>query len=374
MVKILNIISDTNIGGAGRVIENYLSCRDTTKFDVAVALPKDSLLTPSLKKLGARIYEIDGLRDKSFDLKAVSALKKVIKADDPDIVHTHGAFSGRIAGKQCGKTVVVTRHSAFPLSPKLKKFPFKQIYTHLNVKYADLIIAVSPVCRDYITDVGVPKNMTAVLINGVEPVPEVPPERVRALKEKLGVPDGVFTAGIIARLEPYKGHSYVLDAVKEVKTSGRNICVIAAGTGSLLEELRERVRAEGLSDSVLFPGFIEDTHALWPLLDAQINASYVEATSLALLEGMSAGVPAIVSDCGGNPDIITDGETGLIFPMRDAHRLAQCIWALIDDPDNTRRMGLNARLEYEKNYTAEAFSRRLEKIYLSLTGGRDGKR
>jgi len=373
MIKVMHIISDTNIGGAGKVVENSLACRDKARFDVSVALPRGSLLTPLLRESGARLYETDGLRDRSFDLKAIAALRRIILKEDPDIVHTHGAFSGRIAARQCGKKIVVTRHSAFPLPDRVKKTPFRQLYKYLNEKYADLIIAVSPVCRDYILEAGVSPDKTAVLLNGVEPVPPVPEERILALKRRIGVPDGVFTAAIVARLEPYKGHAYVLEAVKDIRASGRDICVIAAGTGSLLDALREKAAGEDLADAVLFPGFLEDTAALWPLLDAQINASYVEATSLSLLEGMSAGVPAVVSDCGGNPSIVEDGVTGLVFPMHDSRKLAECLCALIDEPARAKAMGVKAREAYEKNYTAAAFARRLEAYYTALTGRKDGK-
>ncbi|MBR5381141.1 MAG: glycosyltransferase family 4 protein [Oscillospiraceae bacterium] len=373
MIKVMHIISDTNIGGAGKVVENYLASCDRTRFDVSVALPRGSLLVPVLRAAGARLYETDGIRDRSFDLAAVSALRRIILKEDPDIVHTHGAFSGRIAARQCRKKIVVTRHSAFPLPERVKRTPFRQLYKYLNEKYADLIIAVSPVCRDYILEAGVSPEKTAVLLNGVEPAPPVPQERVLAMKRRIGAPDGVFTAGIVARLEPYKGHAYVLEAVKDIRASGRDICVIAAGTGSLLDSLREKAKEDGLADAVLFPGFLEDTAALWPLLDAQINASYVEATSLALLEGMSAGVPAVVSDCGGNPTIVEDGVSGLVFPMHDSRRLAECLCELIDDPERAREMGLKAREAYERNYTAAAFARKLEAYYTALTGGKDGE-
>ena len=371
MIKVLNIISDTNIGGAGRVIENYLACRDSDRFDVSVALPSGSLLIPKLKPFGIHIYEVDAMRDRSFDMKAVKKLVEVIKREDPDIVHTHGAFSGRIAGKRCGKHVVVTRHSAFPLSERTKKFPFRQIYKYLNERYADRIIAVSPVCRDYITEVGVREDMIDVLINGVEHVPETTPEKREELRKRLGIENGVFTAGIIARLEPYKGHAYVIEAAKDLKAEGRKFCIIAAGTGSLYDELRAKAEEAGVSDTVLFPGFVEDMPTIWSLLDIQINASYVEATSLAVLEGMSAGIPAVVSDCGGNPDIIRNGIDGFVFPMHDSHRLAECIAKMMDDGELRAKMGRSARERYNAEYTGGAFARRLEDIYGKIMGGND---
>ena len=110
MIKVLNIISDTNIGGAGRVLLNYAKYRDREKFDMSVILPSGSMLTQPLRQLSAEVYEIDAMADRSFDREAVGMLKELIRKIDPDIVHTHGSLSGRIAARACGKKIVYTRH------------------------------------------------------------------------------------------------------------------------------------------------------------------------------------------------------------------------------------------------------------------------
>ena len=106
MIKVLNVISDTNIGGAGRVLLNYMSRVDRKNFDVSVAMPKGSLLKAPLEKLGTTVYEVDGLADRSYHKDDVKELMTLIRRVEPNIVHTHGALSGRIAGRRCGKVVI----------------------------------------------------------------------------------------------------------------------------------------------------------------------------------------------------------------------------------------------------------------------------
>jgi hypothetical protein len=120
MVKVLNVISDTNIGGAGRVLLNYLKYCDKASFDTAVCLPRGSFLTGPLRDAGAGVYELDISADKSFAPGDIRKLERLIRTLDPDIVHTHGSLSGRIAGRRCGKTVIFTRHSVFPVSPHIR--------------------------------------------------------------------------------------------------------------------------------------------------------------------------------------------------------------------------------------------------------------
>ena len=123
MIRVLNVISDSNIGGAGRVIQTYLRASDRTQFETLVTMPRGSLLKPVIEEAGGTVYEVDGLADRSYHRDDVRALTELIRKVNPDIVHTHGALSGRIAGRRCGKAVVYTRHSAFPVPAKLKYPP-----------------------------------------------------------------------------------------------------------------------------------------------------------------------------------------------------------------------------------------------------------
>ena len=123
MIRVLNVISDTNIGGAGRVLLNYLHCSDRTSFETMAAVPRGSLLKAPLEDAGARVYEVDGMADRSFHRADVGALAALFRQVRPDLVHTHGCLSGRIAAKRCHVPAVYSRHSAFPVPAKLRYPP-----------------------------------------------------------------------------------------------------------------------------------------------------------------------------------------------------------------------------------------------------------
>ena len=115
MIRVLNIISDTNIGGAGRVILNYLSYADRSQYETMVAIPRGSMLKEPLEQAGAQVYEVDGMADRSYHRDDVKVLKELIRRIKPNLVHTHGALSGRIAAKGLHVPVVYSRHSGFPV-------------------------------------------------------------------------------------------------------------------------------------------------------------------------------------------------------------------------------------------------------------------
>lgn len=371
MIKVLNIISDSNIGGAGRVLLNYLACCDRTRFDVSVALPRGSLLKAPLEALGTAVYEVDGLAERSYHKDDVKTLTELIRRVQPDIVHTHGALSGRIAGRRCGKKVVYTRHSAFPVPAKLKYPPGRWVNKWINEYYADRIIAVSPATAENLTDAGISAKYITVMMNGVTPVERVTGDPLADLRRRWGVRDGEFVLGILARIEPYKGHAYILEAVRRLTDQGRSVRLLIAGTGSFEQELREMADRLGVTDQVSFLGFQSDVAAVLSVLNVQLNASYgTEACSMALLEGLSMGLPAVVSDYGGNPWLIEDGVDGLLFPSRDSAALAERVARLMDAPEELARMGENARKAFFERFTAEVFARNVEAVYDTVMEGK----
>ena len=368
MIRVLNIISDTNIGGAGRVILNYLRYTDRAQFETLVAVPRDSLLKQPLEEAGVTVLEVDGMADRSFHKDDVKVLQELIAKVKPDLVHTHGALSGRIAAKRCHVPVVYSRHSAFPVPAKLKYPPGRWVNKLINEHFADHIIAVSPATRDNLTEGGISEKKITVVMNGVAPVEATSPESQAALRAELGIPADTFVFGILARIEDYKGHLYLVHAAKLLKERGySNFRVLIAGTGAFEEEVARAVVEMGVGDVVQMLGFRSDVTQLLNIVDVQLNASYgTEATSMALLEGMSLGLPSVVSDYGGNPFVIEDGVNGLIFPSQDSAALAGCMARIMDEPEKAAAMGKAAREAYESRFTGPIFARNTEQIYLNV--------
>lgn len=376
MIRVLNIISDTNIGGAGRVILNYLNYTDRTRFETLVAVPRGSLLKQPLEKAGAKVYEVDGMADRSYHKDDVKLLKALIREVKPDLVHTHGSLSGRIAARRCHVPVVYSRHSAFPVPAKLRYPPGRWVNKLVNEHYADRIIAVSPATKDNLTDGGISPKKITVVMNGVAPVERISPEERAALRRELNIPEGCVVFGILARIEDYKGHLYLVEAARLLKARGQtNFRVLIAGTGAFEAQVARAVREAQVEDVVQMLGFRSDVARLLGALDVQLNASYgTEATSLALLEGMSLGLPTIASDYGGNPWVIRDGEEGILFPSRDAASLADAMERLILNPELRQAMGRRALERFQREFTGEVFARNTEKIYLDiLKGANHGK-
>ena len=370
MIRVMNIISDTNIGGAGRVLLNYLRYTDRDRFETLVALPRGSLLKPALEQAGGRVLEVDGIADRSFDTGDIGLLRGLIAREKPDLVHTHGCLSGRIAARREGVPVIYSRHSAFPVPARLRYPPGRWVNKLVNEHYADRIIAVSPAAAKNLTDGGISPKKITVMMNGVAPVERRPKAEQEQLRRQWDIREGDFVLGILARLEDYKGHMDILRALHLLKGEGRAVKLLIAGTGPFEEQLRQETARLELEDRVCFLGFVTDVAPLLSVLDLQLNASYgTETSSLSILEGMSMGLPAVVSDYGGNPWLIDNGEDGLIFPTRDSAALAQCIARLMDDREELERMGRRAEEIFRRRFTGEIFAQNIENVYLDTLKG-----
>ena len=150
--KIIEVSSDTNIGGAGKCLLTLLENFDYERFEVKVLLPENSLLKQHIDALKIPVIEVKGIADKSLDAKAIGELKRIFKHEKPDLVHTHASMSARIAARQAGAKVIYTRHSVFPPSKKLSKGPGKVINGMINNYLADGIIAVAEAAKENLTD------------------------------------------------------------------------------------------------------------------------------------------------------------------------------------------------------------------------------
>lgn len=368
MIKVMQIISDSNIGGAGRCVLNFLKYYDRSKFSMVVVVPTGSLLIPALKELETPYREAEYIAETSFDKRAVGVLKQIIREENPQVVHTHGNFSGRVAAKLCGKKIVYTRHSVFPVSPRISHGIGKWVNKTANEFFSDQILAVAEAAKDNLTEGGISPKKIKVILNGVEPVKEVSEAAKEQARTTYGIQKGDFAVGILARIEPYKGHQYLLEAAKIWKEQGLPVRVIIAGTGPYLEELKQMAAQLDVEDMVCFAGFVTDIQSLLSVLDVQINASYgTEATSLSLLEGMSLGLPAVVSNYGGNPGVITDGENGFLFPQKDSAALAKKVEQLMKEPQTLARLQAGAKKRFAKDFTAEIYARNIENVYLGVT-------
>ena len=159
-MKILNILTDSNIGGAGRLLVHVLRNFDRARFDGWVILPKGSALIPAVRETGFPVLEMEYGADESWDRRSVRELRRMIRDLSPDVVHCHATLSGRVASwLEHVPCRFYTRHSVFPPPKRLTTFPGKQLNGLLNRVISTDIVAVAEAAKKNLTDTGVPEKM-----------------------------------------------------------------------------------------------------------------------------------------------------------------------------------------------------------------------
>ncbi|MDR3311171.1 MAG: glycosyltransferase [Oscillospiraceae bacterium] len=373
MLNVLNVITDTNIGGAGLVLVNYYRRADRERFAHAAVVPEGSRLAPRLRALGIETVELPGIADRSFDRGSIDIFLRLFRERKPDIVHTHASLSARIAARRYGKCGIVhTRHCAYTLPKRSKSFPLKQISGFINNRYSDAVIAVSPSAAKNLTDLGADPRKITVMMNGAERVRSLTAEERAAARLRFGIGFGDFVCAMAARFSPEKGHRVALDAAERL--SGGTVTFLFAGDGAIFEEIKAEAARRGLTNC-LFPGFEEDVAEVYGAADVVLNCSTdSETSSLAIIEAMSAGLAVVASDVCGNPVLLGGGECGILVPPGDGAALADAITRLEGDRVLLAQLGGEAERRYSARYTAEIMARNIENVYGKAAGGRAADR
>ena len=363
MIKIIHVLSDTNIGGAGIWILNYLKAFDRGKYSVSVALPPDSALKTKILKLNIPVFEINNTQDKSFSRQAIGEFKRLFESEKPDIVHTHASLSARIAAKRLKIKTVNTRHC---LEDK-KQFLKKILFALVNNSLSDAIIGVSKATCKNLLDEGIKKDKVKLLYNGVIPPERLDIEKRQQIKTKLlNIPPDSTVIGMIARLESVKNHKLFLETAQMLVKRHKNVTFVIVGGGSLEFELRDYAKTLKIADNVIFTGRQSDICDFINVIDIMALTSKKEALSLSLIEGMYLAIPSVATASGGPDEVIDDGKTGFLVKNDDTKALSDAFSKLIEDKKLRHEMGENAKKRAQTLFGIENMLSGLDKIYEEL--------
>lgn len=295
------------------------------------------------------------------------AVTRAVQALNPHIIHVHAGVELLWVARGIAKHVprVFTVHGYHGSGAWLSY----RLAAALGSRWADRVIAVSQAEESRLRRV--PRQRLRLVLNGVADVQRLPlPEPVR------GMDDGAVVVAVASRLEPPKGADLVVEAVirlmqkkaRVLDSAGRpaEARLVIMGTGSQEEVLRRRIADSGLADRIHLAGYHPQAAALFRRAHIVVQASREEPFGLTVAEALSAGVPVVVSDAGGLPEVVENGVSGLVVPAGEVEPLENALARLLADPDLRGRMGAEARRRYEECFTIERFAGDTLRIYREL--------
>ncbi len=366
-IKVTHILTDSNIGGAGRLLRYFLEEADRERFEYSVILPEDAALIPEIESLGIPVVTAYGIADRSNAPEMQGILAEKIKKLAPDILHTHSSRTGRFAGVDAKvPRVILTKHCSDMPSAKYMRFPFKQMLASEWKKTLHGAIATDDSAADALAAEALRRDKIKVIYNGAPALRNLGEDEKNAIRAEYGIPEGAFVVGIFARSEAVKDHGTFIDTAMECIERGLDKAYfLIVGEGSKLGDIRDSVEHKDLGDKVKICGFVPDIAPLMNICDVNVNCSVgTETTNLSLLEGMSLGVVPVVSDLEGNKRI-AEG-CGIVCNRGDRDAFADAIEALYNDGEKLRSLSLAAKEKYLSKYTSERMAHEVEEYYLSL--------
>ena len=335
---------------------------DAARYNVSlVSLRKKDLSEETLDALG---IDITYLHRSKFDPATLPALLKVIDRKQIDLLHLHGYGAttfGRMAGGMKKIPTIVHEHANLTTTPW-----FQKVADACLEPLTDIAIAVSRSTADFLIKARqLPPDKVKVVYLGV-PLEEFSRVRtaaeVAAARAELGLAPGDFAVGTVTRLHDSKGNSFLVDAARLVLDQRPHARFFVVGEGPLRPALEQQAQALGLGDRFVFAGFARDIPRVVSAFDLSVFPSLWEGTPLTVFEALAMGKPILATDADGLVDVLRDGHDAVIVPKRDARALANGMVRLIDDPDQRRRLGDNARTSGQQ-YDIAAFVRKMERLY-----------
>lgn len=366
-MKIIHILTDSNVGGAGILLESLLRHTGLPKEDICVILPRGAAMAERYAALGVRVLPTLSCPDRSFALRDLPRLFRIMRQERPTVVHTHAALGGRIAAALARVPVpIATRHCAYPVGIR-GTAPFRFLNRLADTLLCRMTVATAEAAAANLRDLGIPAEKICLIRNGGEALTPLSPVEKHAARAALGISEGDFVLGMSARLVRVKGQDTLLDAAELLLSRHTGYRFLFVGGGEDEKRLRRRVAGSPLAEHVLFVGEVRDVAPYVNLFDVAVNCSSgTETSCLALSEAMSLGIPCIASDFGGNTEMIRQGENGLLFPVGDAAALGDRIMRLRGDPALYRRLCAGARRLYMTSLRAEMMAAEYDRLYERL--------
>ncbi len=320
--------------------------------------------SPLWEKACAENLPVWPLRMRSeFGLLAALRLAWRMKRRGCILAHFHDAHSvavGSLAARWAKVPLrVISRRVDFPL----KRNPFSRKKYLRNV---EALIAISDGVKRVLVQGGVDPARIRVVPSGIDFSIYDQEQPHDFLHREYGFDEGDYLVGIVASLEDHKGHRDLLEAANLLKEHTRKIKIVIVGEGSLKLELTKQAQALHVKDLVYFMGFRSDIPRILASLDLFVLSSRLEGLGSSLLDAMACRLPVVATRTGGIPELVKDGETGLLVPPRNPKAMAQAIETLYHDKRLAARLAKAGHEFVHKKFSAEATAERTLAVYKEI--------
>jgi glycosyltransferase involved in cell wall biosynthesis len=361
------VVNSLNPGGTERLVVQ-MSRSFAGDFEVSVVcLDEPGLWESKLREEGIPVYCL--WRQAGLDFSMALKLAQYCRRHSIDIIHAHqctpwfyAALSRLVYGFP--KLLLEEHGRLFPEAENPKRI----LANRLMIKpLTHRFVAVSEDIRIRLVRYeGLDYERIEVIYNGVADAPPLDNASRDQIRGGLGIGRNDFLIGTAGRIDPIKNLPLLLKAIAGVREKFPSLRGLLVGDGPIFKEIKALRDQLGLSNVVLMPGHRDDARRLIACMDLFVLPSFSEGASMALLEAMAAGVPVAVTEVGGNPEIVTRGETGWVVPSDSVKELSSALLEAASDSRRAGEFGEAGRRRFEERFSYEAMIDSYRRIYTEM--------
>lgn len=368
--RILHVVDNMGKGGLENGVANLIERLDPDTFEHVVCVMRHlGFNSDRLPRDRARVVQIR--KPEGGSRFQLASMLRVIRSSAPDIVHTRNwaTIEGVLAARLAGVRGLVHGEHGLDTGEDTHEPWRRKAFRRVAYELADRVLCVSHQLRNvHSARTGFSANRITVVHNGADMKRFAFSSSVReSARRELGIAETDFCIGCVGNLTPVKDYATLFRAIGIVANQRRNWRLLIFGDGperakyeQMVNERPEwagRVSFQGLSNRI--PEFLN-------ALDVYVLTSLTEGISNSLLEAMATSLPVVITDTGGNPEVVVDNESGLLFPIRDAARLADHLQMLEANPDMRLRLGQQAVRRIRQSFSIDSMVQSYSDIYCSL--------
>lgn len=370
-MKVCHLASGDLWAGAEVVLADLLAGIKTfSDVQITAILLNHGVLEEHLRAYGIPVTVIE--ESAHTHLGALRELSRVLKGENIDILHTHRYkehIFGAILARRCGiRHLVCTVHGMPEPFAGYKRMKARLYHTLERLVFRARSSAVVAVSHDIAGQLKrkVSRVQVITIHNGIrlartdlQPHPQDP-----ILADWSST--NAFVIGTASRLTPVKALHLLLEAFEIVSRRFPDCRLAILGDGACRQELEERALRLGIDDKVTFFGFRKEIVHYLSRFSIFVLSSLHEGIPIALLEAMSLGVPVVVTNVGGNPEVVIHEESGLLVRPQDVDALAAAIARLYEDKSLRARLAANGKRRVEECFSQKNMATKTAELYHSL--------
>jgi glycosyltransferase involved in cell wall biosynthesis len=362
---IAHVTFNMDYGGAEKVIEHIVKAADKSKYHMSV-LCLDQPIGPVGQQLRYGGTQVAGFnRQPGFDYRLIVQMKRYIRQKKIDILHCHQYTPytyGLFASLATRTKVIFTEHGRFyPDQRRLKRYLLNPLLNRLTSAVTAISTATATALVNF---EHFPRKKVRVIYNGIAANDA---NQYRAHPCDFNFPANAFVLGAVGRLDTIKNQKLMLHALTNPSVDMPDLYLLIIGDGPERRNLEQLALDLKIRDRVIFAGWQENPAPFYALMHVFLLTSFSEGTAMTLLEAMAAGVPAVVTNAGGNSEIIQDGATGFIIPNDDQAALVEKIKCLKTNPELRRKLGAEAQRRFQAHFTVEKMVSGYRQLYDEIT-------